>query len=164
MITVLTLAIFTVAFVVAAEYAVWRPERRLQAALNHRLSGLRTQAARPARSLLKQQQMSGVSFLHEIYSRLEVVKQLQVVIDQAALHYRAGSVISLSGLVLGMAFLLADLLDLFPFTILSVMFAIASVRSAASAGAKPSPRRATYQRCRRPPHRSAATKTIMAPA
>jgi len=123
-ITILTLAIFTVTFVVAAEYAVWRPERRLRATLDHRLAGLRTQAARPARSLLKQRQMSGVSFLHEIYSRLGVVNQLQVLIDQAALPYRAGSAISLSGFLLAAAFLAADLLDLFPFTILSAMFAL----------------------------------------
>jgi tight adherence protein B len=124
MITVITLIIFTGAFMVAAEYAVWRPERRMRAALDQRLQGLRTQAARPTRALLKQQPISGVSFLHEIYSRLAIVNQLQAVIDQAALPYRASSAITMSVLLLAVAFLAADALELFPFTILAVLFAI----------------------------------------
>ncbi len=93
--------------------------------MERRLRGLRVQVARPARALLRQQQMSGVSFLHGLYSRLEVMKRLQDIIDQARLPYRAGNVVTFCGFLLAGAFLLADLLNLFPFRVLQVMLALA---------------------------------------
>ena len=124
MVLLLTLLIFTAAFVAAAEYAWWRPERRMQAAVEQRLRGLRVETTRRPRALLKRQQMSGVGFLHELYSRLEVMARPQALIDQARLPYRAGNVVTFSGALLAGSFLLADLLQLFPFRVLQVMFAL----------------------------------------
>ncbi len=124
MVIFFTLTIFTVAFLAAAEYAWWRPERRMHAAKEQRLRGLRVETARRPGSLLKQRQMSGVGFLHELYSRVEVMSRLQAMIDQARLPYRAGNVVTMSVLLLASTFLASDLLRLFPFRILQVMFAL----------------------------------------
>ncbi len=125
MVAFLTLLIFTGAFLAAAEYAWWRPERLMRSAIEQRLRGLRVETGRRPRALLKPQQLSGVSFLHKIYSRLAVMKGLQAMIDQARLPYRAGNVATFSLLLLALSFLLSDLLRLFPFRVLQLMFAAA---------------------------------------
>jgi tight adherence protein B len=119
MTTLVTLLIFTAAFVAAAEYAWWGPQRRIRLEIDQRLRGLRVESGRRPESLLRQQQLSGVSFL----SRLEMMKRLQAMIDQARLPYRAGNVITFSVLLLAGGYLAADLLGLFPFLTLKVLFA-----------------------------------------
>src|SRR6266581_934839 len=111
MTTFLTLLIFTAAFAAAAEYAWWGPQRRIRLEIEQRLRGLRIESGRRSASLLRQQQLSGVSFV----SRLQVIKTLQSTIDQAKLSYRAGSVITGSLLILVVSYLAADILGLFPF-------------------------------------------------
>src|SRR6266571_1126204 len=117
MTTFLTLLIFTAAFAAAAEYAWWGPQRRIRTEIEQRLRGLRVESGRRPASLLRQQQLTGVSFL----SRLEIMKRLQDMIDQARLPYRAGNVTTLSVLLLPVTYLAADLLQLFPFIILKLL-------------------------------------------
>jgi tight adherence protein B len=125
MITIFTILIFTAAFFGAAEYAWWGPQRRLQAGVQKRLSGLRMESGgRRPRSLLRQQQMSGASFVHSIYERMAILKGLQSIIDQGRLSYRAGNIVTLSVLIMAGAYLGADTFGLFPFTILKILFAI----------------------------------------
>src|SRR6185503_11897233 len=112
--------IFTVAFAAAAEYAWWGPERGIRSEVEQRLRGLRVEGGRRSMSLLRQQQMGSSAFL----ARFQLMKNLQAMIDQARLPYRAGNVVALSGLILVAAYLAADVLSLFPFLILKVMFAI----------------------------------------
>jgi tight adherence protein B len=112
--------IFTGAFAAAAEYAWWGPQRRIRMEVEQRLRGLRVESGRRSFSLLRQQQMTGASFL----SRFELMKGLQVTIDQAKLPYRAGNVVTLSLLILASTYLVADVFGLFPFRVLKVMFAI----------------------------------------
>ena len=118
--TTLTLLIFTAAFAAAAEYAWWGPQRRVRSEIAQRLRGLRVDGGRRPASLLRQQQFGGTSFL----SRLEMLKRLQDTIDQAKLPYRAGNIMALTLLILPIAYLGADLLNLFPFIILKLLFAI----------------------------------------
>jgi tight adherence protein B len=120
MISIITLIIFTVAFVAAAEYAWWGPERRIRSEVEQRLRGLRVEGGRRSMSLLRQQQMGGSMFL----ARFQLMKNLQAMIDQARLPYRAGNVVTFSGLLLLASYFAADVLSLFPFLILKVMFAI----------------------------------------
>ena len=120
---VFTLLIFTGTFLAAAEYAVWGPERRLRQAVERRLSGLRVESGRRPGALLRQSELSGVSFLQVVYSRLAVMKRLQALIDQARLPYRAGNVVTVSALLLAAGYLAAELLRLFPFQVLKVLFA-----------------------------------------
>ncbi len=121
---IFTLFIFTATFVAAAEYGWWGPQRRLHSTVERRLRGLRVESGghRP-RSLLREQQLSGVSIIHNVYARLAVMKGLQAVIDQARLPYRAGNVVTVSVLFFAAAYLAADMLALFPFLILQIMFA-----------------------------------------
>lgn len=123
MVTVFTLLIFTATFVAAAEYAVWGPERRLRQSVERRVRGLRVESGRRPGALLRQSELSGVSFLQAVYSRLAVMKRLQALIDQARLSYRAGNVVTVSALLLAAGYLAADLLRLFPFQVLKVLFA-----------------------------------------
>src|SRR5207248_9007662 len=46
-------------------------------------------------------------------------------IDQARLTYRAGNIVTISLMLLGAAYFFADILQIFPFTILKLMFAAA---------------------------------------
>lgn len=124
MTTLIALLIFTGAFAAAAEYSWWGPDRRVRLEVERRLRGLRVESNRQTRSLLRQQQLSSVSFLHQVYSRLEIMNRLQSMIDQARLPYRAGNVVTASALILGGAYLAADLLGLFPFMSLKVLFAV----------------------------------------
>ena len=121
---VATFLIFTIAFLAAAEYAIWGPLRRSRHSVEKRLRGLRVPAGREPRSLLREQQLSGVSFLHQVYSRLGVMRRLQALTDQAQLPYRAGNLVTISVLLLAAGYLVADLLRLFPFLILRVWFAL----------------------------------------
>jgi tight adherence protein B len=120
MTTLVTVLIFTVAFAFAAEYAWWGPQRRIRLEIEQRLRGLRIEGGRRPASLLRQPQSSGVSFL----LRLEVMKRLQSQVDQARLPYRAGNVIALSGLLLVVGYLTADIFQIFPFLVLKVLFAM----------------------------------------
>lgn len=124
MATFLTLLIFSAAFLVAAEAAWWRPERRMRTAVEQRLRGLRVETARRPRALLRRQELSGVSFLHGLYARLAVMNRLQAVIDQAKLPYRAGNIVTFSLLLLASSFLLADFLQLFPLRVIQGLFAL----------------------------------------
>jgi tight adherence protein B len=117
--TLITILIFTAAFAAAAEYAWWGPQRRIRSDIEQRLRGLRVESGRRPASLLRQQQLTGVSFL----SRLEIMKRLQDMIDQARLPYRAGNLATISVLLLPLAYLAADLFQLFPFVVLKVLFA-----------------------------------------
>jgi len=119
MTTLITLLIFTGAFVAAAEYAWWGPQRRMRLEIDQRLRGLRVESGRRPESLLRQQQLTGVSFL----SRLGMTNRLQAIIDQARLPYRAGNVITLSLLLLAASYLAADAFSLFPFLTLKLLFA-----------------------------------------
>ena len=115
MITLITVLIFTLAFAAAAEFAWWGPQRRIRSEIDNRLRGLRVASGPRTGSLLRQQQI-GVS-------HLELIKRLQDMIDQAHLTYRAGNVLTFSGLLLAGSYLAADILQLFPFFILKLFFA-----------------------------------------
>jgi len=120
MIAFVTFLIFTTAFAAAAEYSIWGPQRRVSQEIDQRLRGLRVQGGRRPAALLRQQQLNGGAFL----SSFEVMKRLQDSIDQARLPYRAGNVTTLSLLLLPTTYLAADLLNLFPFVVLKLLFAI----------------------------------------
>lgn len=120
MITLLTLIIFTGAFTAAAEYALWAPQRRARQEIEQRLRGLRVEAGHQPASLLRQQNLGGIGIL----SRLEFLKWLQDSIDQGKLPYRAGNVVLFSVVLLIGSYLAADTFQLFPFTVLKVLFAI----------------------------------------
>jgi tight adherence protein B len=120
MVAFITLFIFTAAFAAAAEYVWWGPQRRMRMDVEQRLRGLRVETGRRSLSLLRQQQMTGMSFL----GHFQLMKALQAMIDQGRLTYRAGNVVLFSVLILVGGYLGADLLGLFPFVILRVMFAI----------------------------------------
>ena len=115
----ITIFIFTLAFTAAAEVAWWGPQRRVRLEIEQRLRGLRVESGRRPASLLRQQRAAGVSFL----SRLELMKWLQDLIDQARLTYRAGNVMTFSVLLLAASYLAADVFGFFPFLILKVLFA-----------------------------------------
>ncbi|PYS03122.1 MAG: hypothetical protein DMG15_24410 [Acidobacteria bacterium] len=119
MITVFTLLIFTAAFAGAAEYAWWSPQRRMRQEIEQRLRGLRVETGRRPESLLRQQYSAS-----GILSKLEVMKWLQVTIDQARLPYRAGNVVLFSVVSLAGGYLAADGLQLFPFLVLKILFAV----------------------------------------
>jgi tight adherence protein B len=89
--------------------------------IEQRLRGLRVDGGRRPAALLRQQTLSGAGFLH----RLEMMKRLQGIIDQGRLPYRAGNVMTFSVLLLAGSYLAADLIQLFPFVILTVLFAVA---------------------------------------
>src|SRR5215467_8374479 len=111
MVPIITVFIFTAAFAAVAEYAWWGPQRRIRTDVEQRLRGLRIESGRRAMSLLRQQQLTGASFL----SRFHLMKSLQTMIDQGRLQYRAGSVVTFSILILVLTYLAADILSLFPF-------------------------------------------------
>jgi len=120
MINFITFLIFTAAFAAAAEYVWWGPQRRMRMEIDQRLRGLRVQTGRRALSLLRQQQITGVSFL----GHFQLMNTLQAMIDQARLTYRAGNVVLVSVVILVSGYLAADLFGFFPFVVLRVMFAI----------------------------------------
>jgi tight adherence protein B len=115
-----TFFIFTAAFAAAAEYALWAPKRRLRMDIEQRLRGLRVDGGRRSLSLLRQQQTTSISFL----SRLQLMKGLQAMIDQARLPYRAGNVLTFSLIVLVSTYVAAETFGLLPFRVLELMFAI----------------------------------------
>ena len=120
MITIFTFFIFTGAFVAAAEYAWWAPQRRARQEIEQRLRGLRVETGRQPASLLCQQNLGGNGFL----SRLEVLNGLQASIDQGKLPYRAGNVLLFSFFLMIASYLVADTFQLFPFLVLKVLLAI----------------------------------------
>jgi tight adherence protein B len=124
MTTILIIFLFTSTFLGAAEYSWWRPQRRLRRAAEKRLRGLRVDAAVRPRPLLREEHAGGLSLMHNLYSRLEVMTRLQGFIDQARLPYRAGNVVTISVLMLASGYLAADLLNLFPFLVLRVLFGV----------------------------------------
>lgn len=126
MTTILTLLIFSTAFLAAAEIAVWGPRRRMVRLMESRLRGLRSPTGRRPRSLLRQQGLGGATGLHELYGRIEIMNRLQAIIDQAKLHYRAGNVVTFSVVLLGGVFLLAEAAQFLPFAIFRVLLAIAA--------------------------------------
>lgn len=125
MIAILTFLIFTGAFLVAAEVSVWGPRRRRVRLMESRVQGLRTTGGRRPRSLLRQQGGAGGSSIHELYGRLAIMTQLQALIDQAKLPYRAANAVTFSVVLLVGTFLVAHLAGLFPFVIFRVLLAIA---------------------------------------
>src|SRR5947207_5279358 len=95
--TILIFVIFTAATAAACEFAVWAPERKARQAAEARVRGLRAaNVQKRAGPLLRQQSLSSIGFLDVILTQLRVIRQLQKVIDQGALAYRAGSVLTLS--------------------------------------------------------------------
>jgi tight adherence protein B len=120
MITFITFFIFTAAFAAAAEYVWWGPQRRMRMEIEQRLRGLRVETGRRSPSLLRQQQIAGISFL----GHFQLMKTLQATIDQARLTHRAGNVVLFGVVLLASGYLAADLFGLFPFVILRAMFAI----------------------------------------
>ena len=123
MITILTLLIFTGAFWAAAEISVWGPRRRRVRLMDNRLRGLRSTAGRRPRALLRQQG-AGMSSVHELYGRLEVMARLQAIIDQAKLPYRAGNVVSFSVVLLAGVYLLAQAMQFLPFVVFRMLLAV----------------------------------------
>jgi tight adherence protein B len=119
MTTVITFLIFTAAFAAAAEFAWWGPRRRIRLEIQQRLRGLRVETGRRPGSLLRQEHSGGIGLL----SRFEVMTRLQDLIDQGKLPYRAGNVMTFSVLLLAGGYLTADVLQLFPFMVLKLMFA-----------------------------------------
>jgi hypothetical protein len=118
MTTFLTILIFTLATAAAAEISIWGPDRRARQEITNRLRGLRVSAGPRTGSLLRQQQFT----VH----RLEITKNLQAIIDQGRLPYRAGKVLTFSALLLVGSYVAADLLQLFPFLVLRLFFATAA--------------------------------------
>ena len=116
MTTFLTILIFTLATAAAAEISFWGPERRARQEIGNRLRSLRISAGPRTASLLRQQQFGA--------HRLEITKSLQAMIDQARLPYRAGKVLVFSALLLAGGYFVSDLLQLFPFLILKLFFAV----------------------------------------
>lgn len=123
MITILTFLIFTGAFWVAAEISVWGPRRRMVRLMDTRLRGLRPQGGRRPRALLRQSG-GGMTGVHDLYGRLEIMTRMQAIIDQAKLPYRAGNVVSLSAVLLAGSYLFAEATRLFPFSIFRVLLAM----------------------------------------
>src|SRR5579885_2248005 len=117
MITILTLFIFTGAFVAAAEYSWWAPQRRARQEIEQRLRGLRVETGRQPASLLRQQSFGGFNSL----PRFDVMKSIQASIDQAKLPYRAGNVLLFSFVLLAGSYFAADTFQLFPFLVLKVL-------------------------------------------
>src|SRR2546423_9024995 len=116
MTTFLTILIFTLATAAAAEISIWGPERRARQEIGNRLRRLRISSGPRTGSLLRQQQFGA--------QRLEITKTFQAMIDQARLPYRAGNVITFSALLLVGGYFVSDILQLFPFLILKIFFAI----------------------------------------
>ena len=122
---ILIFFIFTAATLLACHYAWWGPEQRAAEAAERRLRGLRVEhAQRRAGPLLRERSLSSVGFLHEIYSRLAIMRQLQAMLEQAALPYRAGALLS-AGLVLAaLGFFVSEALRLFPILVVQILFGL----------------------------------------
>ena len=124
--TILIFVLFTAATAVACELAVWGPERKAREAAEMRIRGLRAaHVQQRAGPLLRQQSLSSIGFLDVVLTQLRFFHQLQKVIDQAALSYRAGSVLTLS-LVLTLSGIgIGELFSLFPVRALEVLAGLA---------------------------------------
>lgn len=120
MIGIVTFLIFTLASVIAAEIAWWGPQRRLRMVIDQRLRGLRVERGRRQGALLLQTRAGSTGLL----ARFELLKGLQALIDQARLPYRAGNVVAACFLMLAAGYLAADILRLFPFVVLKIMFGL----------------------------------------
>ncbi len=115
---------FTGAAAIACEYAVWGPERRAAEAAERRLRGLRAERVqRKAGPLLRERSLSSVGFLDQIYSQLRVMRQLQAMLEQAALPYKAGAVLSTGVIIAAATIVLGEVLQIFPVRILEIMVA-----------------------------------------
>lgn len=125
-VTILIFLIFTGATVLACEFAIWAPERKAREAAEMRMRGLRAaHVQRRAGPLLRQQSLSSIGFLDVILTQMRVIRQLQKVIDQAALKYHAGSVLTTSLALAGGGILAGELFHVFPARILEIVFALA---------------------------------------
>ena len=121
---VLIFLIFTGAAFLACEYGIWGPERRAAEAADRRMRGLRAERVqRRAGPLLRERSLSSVGFLDQIYSRLRIMRQLQTILEQAAMPYKAGALLSIGVIITALAILLSEALSLFPVRILEVLFA-----------------------------------------
>jgi tight adherence protein B len=124
--TILIFVLFTAATTVACEVAVWGPQRAAREAAEMRIRGLRAAHTRQrAGPLLRQQTLSSIGVLDVILTQLRVFRQLQKVIDQAALRYRAGSVLTVSLLLTLAGIGIGELFGLFPVRALEVLAALA---------------------------------------
>jgi tight adherence protein B len=122
---ILIFLIFTGATAAACEYAIWGPERRAAEAAERRLRGLRAERVqRRAGPLLKERSLSSVGFLHQIYSRLQIMHQLQAILEQAAMPYKAGALLSLGVIVAGLTIVLSEVGHIFPIRTLEILFAL----------------------------------------
>jgi tight adherence protein B len=123
MTTILTFLIFTGAFWAAAEFAVWGPRRRRIRLMDNRLRGLRGATGKRPRALLRTQG-GGMTGVHELYGRIEIMTRLQAIIDQGKLPYRAGNVVTFSAALLAGTYLFAEAIQLFPFTLFRLLLAM----------------------------------------
>ncbi|SRR5579871_288121 len=124
--TILIFLIFTGATAVACEVAIWGPERKAREAAEARVRGLRAaHVQQRSGPLLRRQSISGVGFLDEILVQLRFIRQLQKAVDQAALSYRAGSVLALSVAIAVVTAGVSEAFAFFPFRFLEVLVAIA---------------------------------------
>ncbi len=117
--------IFTGATLLACHYAWWRPERLAVEAVEKRLRGLHAdEAQRRAGPLLRERSLSSVGFLDQLYSRLAIMGQLQTMLEQADLPYRAGALLALGLLLAAAGFVLSEVLELFPVLVVQILFGL----------------------------------------
>lgn len=122
---ILIFLIFTAATYVACYLAFWGPEKKAAEDRARRFRGLRAERVQQeAVSLLKQRSLSSVGFLDQIYSRLRLMRQLQKTLEQAALPWAAGAVLSACLLLAAGCFLITFLLNLVPMLLLQVLLAL----------------------------------------
>jgi tight adherence protein B len=124
--TILIFLVFTAATAIACELAIWAPERKAREAAEARVRGLRAATVqRRAGPLLRQQSLSSIGFLDVILSQLRVFGPLQKVIDQGGMKYRAGSVLTVSLVLVVAGIGAGELFEVFPIRALEVIAALA---------------------------------------
>jgi tight adherence protein B len=120
------LVIFSVATAAACYYAWWRPEQQAREAAQRRLRGLRAERVqRRAGPLLKERSLSSIGFLDELYKRTRIIRQLQAMLEQADLPYRAGAVLATCFGLAAVGFLISEALRLFPVFVIEMLFCAA---------------------------------------
>jgi tight adherence protein B len=96
--------LFTVALYAAAHYVWVIPEQHRAQALAHRMAELRVQTPHAGPELVRRQQGGSFSFLEDLVKWAGLIRRFQDAIDQANLKYRAGNVVFLLLLLLGIGY------------------------------------------------------------
>jgi tight adherence protein B len=96
--------LFSVALYAAAHYVWVIPEQHRAQALAHRMAELRVQTPRAGPELVRRQQRGSFSFLEDLVKWAGLIRRFQDAIDQANLKYRAGNVVFLLLLLLGIGY------------------------------------------------------------